>query len=191
MTTIRCLLLSLLATLFGVLLAGFVMLTHPQTAAALDTPTHLKALEESISKAGISVVVNDKERCKLPVLGSYYPGRDLIVICQQGAQPGDSENKWSPSDFTVLMHESTHLLQDCRSGSIRDMQLVRITSSEEELAEYIDILPEEYIQWIFKAYTEGGADDLTLQLELEAFSTQLGADPDVLAAAITNTCPIR
>ena len=179
-----------LITLAAALLSVFIIINSPLSVHALMIPSELQSLPESISKAGIRVVLNDSNLCGKDALGSYFPGIDTILICQSSAQPGDSEYKWSERDYSVLMHESTHLLQDCLSGSTRDHILVPINQTREELESYSEELTDDQVAWIIETYTEHGADDLTLWLEIEAFSTQVSAAPEVLAAAIGNTCPV-
>ncbi|QIN96945.1 hypothetical protein [Synechococcus phage S-H34] len=191
MTTIRCFIWSLLMTLAAALLAVLIVISSPLSAHALLIPSELQSLPEAVERAGIEVRVNDSNVCGKQALGVYFPGRDLIVVCQSVAQPGDSEYQWSSADFTVLMHESTHLLQDCLSGSLRDMQLVPINQTREELERYSKELSDEQVAWIIETYTEAGADDLTLWLEVEAFSTQTSVEPATLTEKILNTCPIR
>ena len=182
---------SALITLAAALLSVFIIINSPLSVHALMIPNNLQSLPESISKAGIRVVLNDSNLCGKDALGTYFPGRDTILICQSEAQPGDSEHKWSERDYSVLMHESTHLLQDCLSGSTRDNTLVPINQTREELESYSEELTEDQVAWIIQTYTEHGADDLTLWLEIEAFATQTSADPGVLSAAIDRTCPMR
>ena len=191
MTTLRCFIWSLLMTLAAALFAVFIVISSPLSAHSLMIPSELQSLPEAVERAGIEVRVNDSKVCGKEALGVYFPGRDLIVVCQSVAQPGDSEYQWSAADYTVLMHESTHLLQDCLSGSLRDMQLVPINQTREELESYSKELSEEQIAWILQTYTEAGADDLTLWLEVEAFSTQTSVEPAILTERILNTCPIR
>ena len=71
------------------------------------------------------------------------------------------------------------------------MQLATITHSEAELIEYSKDLSEDMVAWIIETYTAYGADDITLWLEIEAFSTQVSADIDTLAGAIDEACPYR
>lgn len=191
MTTIRCFIWSLLMTLASALFAVFMVTISPGHASALMIPSELQSLPESIQRAGITVRVNDSNVCGKDALGVYFPGRDLIVVCQSVAQPGDSEYQWSAADFTVLMHESTHLLQDCLSGSLRDMQLVPINQTREDLESYSKELSDDQLAWIIETYTDFGADDLTLWLEVEAFSTQISVEPGVLSEQISQSCPIR
>ncbi|WVQ00652.1 hypothetical protein [Synechococcus phage MC09] len=191
MTTIRCFIWSLLMTLAAALLAVLIVINSPLSAHALLIPSDLQSLPEAVERAGIEVRVNDSNVCGKQALGVYFPGRDLIVVCQSVAQPGDSEYQWSSADYTVLMHESTHLLQDCLSGSLRDMQLVPINQTREELERYSKELTDDQVAWIIETYTEAGADDLTLWLEVEAFSTQTSVEPATLTEKILNTCPIR
>ena len=178
-------------TLAAALLSVFIVINSPVSAHALMIPNNLQSLPESISKAGIRVALNDNNLCGKDALGTYFPGTDTILICQSEAQPGDSEHKWSERDYSVLMHESTHLLQDCLSGSTSDYTLVPINQTREELESYSEELSDDQVAWIIETYTEHGADDLTLWLEIEAFSTQTSADPGVLSAAIDRTCPMR
>ena len=191
MTTIRCFIWSLLMTLAAALFAVFMVTISPGHVSALMIPSELQSLPESIQRAGIEVRVNDSNVCGKDALGVYFPGRDLIVVCQSVAQPGDSEYQWSAADFTVLMHESTHLLQDCLSGSLRDMRLVPINETVEDLESYSKELSEDQLAWIIETYTDFGADDLTLWLEVEAFSTQISVEPGVLSERISQICPIR
>ena len=177
--------------LVTIMAAAYVLLTSPLSTPALLIPSVGDRLLQSINQAGVSVRVNDKKACSKPVLGSYFPGRDLIVICQEDSTPGGREHKWSTGDLTVLMHESTHLLQDCLSGSMQDRRLATITHSEEELIEYSKDLSEDMLAWIIETYTAYGADDITLWLEIEAFSTQVSADIEDLAGAIDKACPYR
>ena len=191
MTTIRCFIWSLLMTLAAAFISAFVITNSPLSAHALMIPSELQSLPQAIERAGIEVRVNDTNVCGKEALGVYFPGRDLIVVCQSVAQPGDSEYQWSSADYTVLMHESTHLLQDCLSGSLRDYTLVPITQTREELESYSKELTDMQVAWILETYTEAGADDLTLWLEVEAFSTQTSVEPAILTEKILNTCPIR
>ena len=178
-------------TLAAAFMVAFVILSSPLSAHSLMIPSDLQSLPEAVDKAGISVVLNDNNFCGKDALGTYFPGRDIISVCQEQAQPGDSEHKWTANDYSVLMHESTHLLQDCLSGSTRDYTLVPINQTVEDLERYSQELSEDMLAWISTTYREHGADDLTIWLEVEAFSTQTSADPDILAAAISRTCPIR
>jgi hypothetical protein len=191
MTTLRCFIWSLLMTLAAALLASVMVLSFPTSGHALMIPSELQSLPEAVESVGIEVRVNDSNVCGKEALGVYFPGRDLIVVCQSVAQPGDSEYQWSAEDYTVLMHESTHLLQDCLSGSLRDFTLVPINQTREELESYSKELSDMQVAWILQTYSEAGADDLTLWLEVEAFSTQTSVEPAILTEKILHSCPIR
>jgi len=191
MNSIQSRLQQLWVLVAAALLSCLVIINSPLSVHALLIPNNLQSLPESISKAGIRVALNDSNLCGKDALGTYFPGRNVILVCQSEAQPGDSEHKWSERDYSVLMHESTHLLQDCLSGSTSDYTLVPINQTREELESYSEELTEEQVAWIIETYTEHGADDLTLWLEIEAFATQTSADPGVLSAAIDRTCPMR
>ena len=186
MKTFRPLFIFLIITIFSVIQMGLILLTHPQSAAASSTPTHSNPLVETITNLDVSITLNDKNVCTLPVYGAYQPGYNRIVLCTTTSE--DLEHL-SDSDRVVLRHESTHLLQDCLSGSRRDNQLAPLTGTYEDLLVYIygKLSPED-VNNISETYREVGADDRTIWLELEAFATQNTISDDAMSYELQRVC---
>ena len=181
----------ILTFIFAVLFGVWIILCNSLSASALMISESHNVLEDAINNTGVTIVVNDSNRCNIAVNGTYYPRESIISICQQGREHKSVEYQWSDEDLMVLRHEATHLLQDCRTGSREDMQLERLTHTQGELLDYLLGLPPEMISTIGEVYRANGADTYTVWLELEAFATQYAAGPDALADAITASCDNR
>jgi hypothetical protein len=126
------------------------------------------ALVAALQRNGVKVSVNPKICGERDSMGFYSSSRDWLVVCQDNAVPGGPLVEWTENDLDTLRHEAQHFVQDCVAGNAGDNALSPVYRSPTELAQ--KHLGSNRIAQITKAYRAGGASDLTLLLEYEAFA---------------------
>lgn len=89
-------------------------------ATFCDNPNIAISLKDkllrSIKKLGIAISYED---CSPNKLGSYYPGQNKMIICQNNIE---SEDKY----IETLAHESWHIVQDC-VGDLNDGKIFPVS----------------------------------------------------------------
>lgn len=95
--------------------------------------------------------------------GVYMSSRGIMGICVQGRGP----SQWTADEQDTLRHEAVHLAQDCM-GRLSDdkLETTRSITSLMRLVAHSGINAAQ----IERLYRQRGADDMTIVLELEAFS---------------------
>ena len=125
-------------------------------------------LVEALQRNGVKVSVNPKECGSRDAMGFYVSGSSWLVVCQDNAEPGGPVVEWTRNDLDTLRHEAQHYIQDCIAGSGGDNALAPVYTSPTALAQ--EHLGPQAIARITQSYRAGGATDLTLLLEYEAFA---------------------
>ena len=144
------------------------------------------ALVEALQRNGVTVSVNPKECGDRNAMGFYSSSRDWLVVCQDNAVPGGPLVGWTVNDLDTLRHEAQHFIQDCVAGNAGDDALAPIYSSPSALAQK-HLGPKE-VAAITTTYRAGGASDLTLLLEYEAFAVAALNIPLDQVADIKEVC---
>lgn len=168
------------------------------TAATIATPSNFQdhiELLETVMDVGVHVQVNS-ERCDNKNLFGYYmsKGDGILVICQENRTPGKREMvTWTEEDLDTLLHESHHLIQDCRGGSGRgDGILVPIFENEMGIIRFArPILGDKGLETIAEMYGRIGAPWHIILLEFEAFAVAADIPASDIAEAVEHNCRNR
>jgi hypothetical protein len=158
----RCALRARLkAPLTSLALAG--LLAAPAHAASLED---ISSLERLVNGAGVVTVVADD--CPPSHAGFYeMDGKGLhrLVLCRNGVDLADLEAVWE-----VMAHESTHIMQACRGGSV-----IADDSMPRTFRELRTMAPH-YAKLIDRSYPSSDQ-----RLEAEAFWMELQTPDNVIA----------
>ena len=133
-------------------------------------------------------ILNPAECDQKDAFGWYWGYGSEMVICQENhirAHGYGTEVRWTAEDLDTLRHEAQHLIQDCMDG-VRNGQLAAVYKNPVGLAK--STLSEDQIGWIIKSYTEQGASDHIVVMELEAFSVAAMNDPAEQVSDIAKYC---
>ena len=87
------------------------------TASPQDVSAHIDLLR-TVQRAGTQVYVNHAVCVKEGnegVNGMYYPGHNVLVICQDRATDTNMV-EWTLNDLDTVRHETQHMIQDCVAG---------------------------------------------------------------------------
>lgn len=130
----------------------------------MATPTSGDAehnLLATIQQTGTRVVLNCPEGTAFQ--GAYMSSNRLMGLCVDGRSP----RTWTTEERDTLRHEAIHLAQDC-IGRLADDDL----ETTQTITRLMRVVMESGIDaaQIERTYRRTGADDLTIVLELEAFS---------------------
>ena len=125
-------------------------------------------LVEALQRNGVTVSVNPEACGNRDAMGFYVSSRDWLVVCQDNAVPGGPLVDWTANDLDTLRHEAQHFIQDCVAGDAGDNALTPVYNSPSALAQ--EHLGPEAVANITETYRAGGASDLVLLLEYEAFA---------------------
>ena len=139
-------------------------LTLGMAPAALASPSLGEAehnLMETITRTGTRVYTDCPDDASF--MGIYSSTNKILALCNGGRDPSD----WTAEEQDTLRHEAIHLAQDCM-GRLNDGTL-ETTQSITTLMSLVhrSQIPAGQIE---RVYREKGADDMTIVLELEAFS---------------------
>ena len=156
----------------------------PTTAQARNVDNAHMELARAIVSTGVQLKINPVECKTKDAMGWYWAARNEMVVCQENAR-GTREVNWTAEDFDTLRHEAQHLIQDCMNGSL-DGHLGAVYQDPIALAK--NTLSQRHIEAIIKSYTEGGASEHIVVMELEAFSVAALNDPSEQASDIAKFC---
>ena len=171
-------------------IGAVIISANPLFSVATGNEEH-DVLLDSLRNAGVRVVVNHHYGCSEPgINGLYASGNQLIVICQDNAEPGDPEVEWTPNDLNTLRHEAQHVLQDCLGDDLGDGVFRLASGDTEGLMNFLDEIgmPESTRDKIIELYIINGANWPEVQIELEAFGVAATVPPNVLASEIDTAC---
>ena len=175
-----------------------VLLASPVGAEEVKTldggfaylPESHQSLVQSINNAGISITVNVGAHCDGSHDGFYSPSHELLAICQDNApRPHWSEVRWTENDLDTIRHEAHHLVQDCVADRQVGGKVALFFDNKEQFKAFINkALTPKQQQGIIERYSEAGADEFVILMELEAFSVADSVSPDTIANAIDKFC---
>ena len=179
-------------------LATAALLAAPVSAEEVKTlnggfaylPESHSSLIQSINNAGISISVNVGAHCDGSHDGFYSPSSQLLAICQDNApRPHWSEVRWTANDLDTIRHEAHHLVQDCVADRQVGGKVALFFDDKEQFKSFINkALTPEQQQSIIKRYSQAGAGEFMILMELEAFSVADTVSPDTIAEAIDRFC---
>ena len=165
----------------------------PAYADATHTE-HMQIVDE-LTAAGVIVALNIEELCKDNWGGGSYLTHPVmpmtaVAICQDnGETAGDGkEVEWTANDYDTLRHEAHHALQDCLDGTLADRKLTPLFEGQKWKDFVQDSLTPSQIIKIITVYTENGADEDRITIELEAFATAATVSPTNIAESIKRVC---
>ena len=156
----------------------------PTTAQARNVDDAHMELARAIVSTGVQLKINPVECKTKNAMGWYWAARNEMVVCQENAR-GTQETYWTAEDLDTQRHEAQHLIQDCMNGSL-DGQLGSVYQDPISLAK--NTLSQRHIEGIIKSYTENGASEHIVIMELEAFSVAALNDPSEQASDIGKYC---
>jgi hypothetical protein len=139
------------------------LLVGPGHAASLED---ISTLEGLVNDAGVVTVVADD--CPPSHAGFYEldaRGQHRLVLCRNGVDLADLEAVWE-----VMAHESTHIMQACRGGSV-----IADTSMPRTFRELRTMAPH-YAKLIDRSYPSSDQ-----RLEAEAFWMELQTPDSVIS----------
>jgi hypothetical protein len=117
--------------------------------------------------------------------GWYWAARNEMVICQENKRTSGVEARWTEEDLDTLRHEAQHMVQDCMDGS-RNGRLGSVYNDPIALAK--GTLSQVHIKKIVESYTNDGASEHVVIMELEAFSVAAMNDPAEQVRDIQKFC---
>jgi len=180
----------------SLLTAGLISLSVlvPEARAVGISPGH-EDLVEAVHNSGVAVLLNPKDcwTTMSDAAGFYAPSEKVLVVCQDNAQEPAVQVAWTDNDLDTLRHEAHHVLQDCAAdGEVGGYTGLFFEDKDQLMAFLVEsTLSKGDIERIIEVYTENGADELTVLLELEAFAVARDINPETIANAIQNICPAR
>ena len=180
---------TILSTISAALLATMPTAT---LAAGNDFQAHGN-LWAAVNETGVRTYINPSQcgGSESNIHGFYSSMGGVLVVCQDNRQQVGVEVEWTDNDLDTLRHEAQHLVQDCIDGR-GDQSLLNFFSTREELKDYVTgILTTEQIGGIIKAYSDRGADEKTILLELEAFAVAQNESANTIATAVREICNVR
>ena len=167
-------------------LAATLMTAFP--AVAGNTMNDHETLWNTLQDAGVKVVANADD-CKDDFHG-YYNRREVrLVVCQDNGRPGGAQVAWTANDLDTLRHEAHHVIQDCMLGGLGDMRSDTYFSHD-RLREFLtkSSLTANNMENIIKSYSEDGASEEVIIMELEAFAVASDVDASTIATAVSRYC---
>lgn len=180
---------TILSTISAALLATLPTAT---LAAGNDYQAHAN-LWAAVNETGVRTYINPSQcgGSGSSISGFYSSTGAVLVVCQDNRQQVGVEVEWTDNDLDTLRHEAQHLIQDCLDGR-GDQSLLNFLDTREELKAYVtSILTNEQIGGIIKAYSDRGADEKTILLELEAFAVAQNESASAIATGVRNFCSVR
>jgi len=157
---------------------------------AKDNSDEHQVLWDSLERKGVEVLLNDTDLCDGEAAGLYSPVYNVLVVCQDRRLPLTSrEVEWTANDYDTLRHEAHHVLQDCLDGLDNDTSVLLFNNGK--LTEFVrNTLTQKQIDRIIKIYSEVGADEHVIKMELEAFAVAQSVSPLTIADSIDEICMI-
>ena len=140
-------------------------------------------LVRALQSVGVTVTTNDPRYCDEGTAGSWIPEDKVLTICQDDAVTQDYKMlPWTDNDLDTLRHEAHHVVQDCAYQGLYDGKLKTLFDEETLLSLMQEsLIPMERFRAIWKDYSDQGADEDHVILEMEAFLVA----SDVPASSIT------
>ena len=187
--------MTVLKTIAATALTGLAALGFASASFATSTPivegsaeAHME-LVKAIRRNGVTIAVNPKE-CgdEEGIMGFYSGQRKFLAVCQDNGVAGGPIVEWTANDMDTLRHEAQHMIQDCVVGTNHDHQLSPVYNSPTRLAAIV--LGPEKVEKIKVKYRAGGASDLVLLLEYEAFSVAAKNIPLDQVGDIARACGV-
>ena len=168
---------------------GLSLIFVPELKAKQRDEDH-QVLWNSLTNAGITILLNHTNLCDNGVSGMYSPTHRVLIVCQDGRLPLTSkEVSWTSNDYDTLRHEAHHVLQDCLDGIHNDTIVPLFT--DEKFDRFVNnALSHNQIKRIISTYKEIGADDDEIKTELEAFAVAESISATTIAQSIDKTCKI-
>ena len=189
--------MTFIKTIAATALAGFAAIGFASASSATPEVREVREgsseahglLVEAIRRNGVDFTIND-DYCfeNEDIMGFYSGRRRSLVVCQDNAVKGGGVVAWTANDLDTLRHEAQHMIQDCVVGTNNDHQLAPIYTSPTALAQRE--LGPEAVASITSTYREGGASDLVLLLEYEAFAVAALNVPAEQAADVAKYCGV-
>ena len=145
-------------------------------------------LAQAVRATGITLKINPAECNKKNAMGWYWAARREMVVCQENRLRNfgaDQEVNWTAEDLDTLRHEAQHLIQDCMDG---DLQGSLGAVYQDPIALAKNTLSQRHIEGIIRSYTESGASEHIVIMELEAFSVAAMNDPAEQTSDIAKFC---
>ena len=157
---------------------------------AKDSAEEHQVLWDSLERKGVEVLLNDTDFCDGEAAGLYSPVYNVLVVCQDRRLPLTTrEVEWTPNDYDTLRHEAHHVLQDCLDGLDNDTSVLLFNNGK--LSEFVkNTLSQKQIDRIIKIYSEVGADEDVIKMELEAFAVAQSVSPLTIADSIDEICRV-
>ena len=157
---------------------------------AKDNHEEHQVLWDSLERKGVEVLLNDTDLCDGEAAGLYSPSHNVLVVCQDRRLPLTTrEVEWTPNDYDTLRHEAHHVLQDCLDGLDNDTSVLFFEGRK--MKEFVsNSLTQKQIERIIKMYSEAGADDDVIRMELEAFAVAQTVSPLTIADGIDELCRV-
>lgn len=173
---------------FASTVIGATLFFSPSVRA--DNYQEHQVLWEALESVGVNVVLNHPTFCEGDAAGLYSPKYNTLVVCQDRRIPiSEREVSWTANDYDTLRHEAHHVVQDCVDGI--DNEELELFFTRQDSIEFIkESLTQKQIDRIIRMYTENGADDDTLRLELEAFAVAAEVSPLTIARAVEAVCKV-
>ena len=169
-------------------LAGVTLLLSPSVKA--ETHEDHLTLWDSLEENGIQVVINEPEICNDDdIAGFYIPKLNVLGICQDNRKViSNTEVEWTPNDYDTLRHEAQHAIQDCISGLNNDDSELLFDQKDRFMKFITDTLTAQQIEQIIKMYSQRGASDEVILMELEAFAVASLNNPLTIAKGVNELC---
>ena len=174
------------AALTGLAAFGFASASYATPNRSVEAYAELI---KGVRDNGVKIVFNDPICSEFDAHGMYVSVADSIVICQENGVPGGPRVDLTAKDVYVFRHEVQHMIQDCVAGELGDNALAPVYDRPSELA--LDVLGKDAVANITQVYREGGADDLTLLLEYEAFAVASMNVPAEQAQDLKDYCGVN
>ena len=155
-------------------------------AEARGTYAEHTQLGNAVKSTGVVLKFNPMECNQKDAMGWYWSYGNEMVICQENrSRYSTAEVQWTEEDLDTLRHESQHMIQDCMDGA-RNGRLGAVYKDPIALAK--GTLSQRAIQQIIKVYTDDGASEHVVVMELEAFSVAAMNDPAEQTRDIAKFC---
>tara|TARA_B100001063_G_C16555500_1_gene448264 strand:+ start:135 stop:680 length:546 start_codon:yes stop_codon:yes gene_type:complete len=169
-------------------LAGATLLLSPSVKA--ETHEDHLTLWDTLEENGIQVVINDPSICNEDdINGFYIPSLNVLGVCQDNRKILTStEVEWTPNDYDTLRHEAQHAVQDCISGLDNGDSELLFDNKEKFMKFVTGALTAQQIEMIFEMYSERGASDEVILMELEAFAVAAMNNPLTIVDGVNLLC---
>ena len=155
-------------------------------AQAKGTFAEHTQLGNAVKSTGVVLKFNPMECNQKDAMGWYWSYGNEMVICQENRFTFSTrEVRWTEEDLDTLRHEAQHLVQDCMDGA-RNGRLGAVYKDPVALAKRT--LSQRAIRHIIKSYTDDGASEHIVVMELEAFSVAAMNDPAEQTRDIQKFC---